>query len=70
MTMYYLREVNQNLGKEITIDFNESINFIKKKFDKYSTENPQIKYKILKKETVTSTICESENSEQFLFSFV
>lgn len=68
MTMYYLRKKDVS-GKEITIDFGESFELIKQKFQNYSSKNPQYKYKILKKETITSTICESEDYRQALFSF-
>ena len=69
MTTYYLRE-QQTTGKEITIDFGENFSSIKQKFQNYSLNFPQNKYKILKKETVTSTVCESEDCRQSLFSFV
>lgn len=69
MTTYYLRE-KQTTGKEITIDFGENLNSIKQKFQNYSSNFPQNKYKIIKKETVTSTVCESEDCRQSLFSFV
>ena len=69
MTIYYLREKTQT-GKEVTIDFGENFDSIKQKFQNYSSNFPQNKYKILKKETVTSTVCESEDCRQSLFSFV
>ena len=69
MTKYYLRETDSS-GKEKTIDFGDSLAKIKQKFQNYCSQHPQHKYKILKKETVTSTVCESEDSRQILFSFV
>jgi hypothetical protein len=69
MTTYYLREKIPN-GKEITIDFGENLNSIKQNFQNYSSNFPQNKYKILKKETITSVVLESEDCRQSLFSFV
>jgi hypothetical protein len=69
MTTYYLREKNTS-NKEMTIDFDENLDPIKQKFQTYCSKYPQNKYKIIKKETVTSTVCESEDCRQSLFSFV
>ena len=68
MTTYYLREKNTT-GKEITIDFGGNFNLIKQRFQNYVSNFPHNKYKIIKKEMVTLTICESEDYRQSLFSF-
>ena len=68
MTTYYLREKN-TAGKEITIDFGDSFDSINQRFQNYSSNFPQNKYKIIKKETLTSTVCESEDCRQSLFCF-
>jgi hypothetical protein len=69
MTTYYLREKN-TAGKEITIDFSDSFDSINQRFQNYCSNFPQNKYKILKKETATSVVKESEDYRQSLFSFV
>ena len=69
MTTYYLREKPKN-NKEVTIDFGDNLDSIKQKFQNYCSNYPENKYKIIKKETITSTVCESEDCRQTMFSFV